>query len=420
MSHKCNNCFKEGRKGATLFNCAQCESVVYCSKKCQKERWADHKKLCEAISFLERQGRQKLANIGTFVSHIDPQKHDKLIKLVGNRCLLDCRIDGQKTQPLFDSGAQVSILPRWWLSQYEPHLKVRNVSELLNENEQLVLKTADDSDLPFLGLVELDFQLPHWKETQAIKVPFLVPETQVDNIIIGYNVIEEILMNPNKYDLTESDILSNIQNLMPSVNQNKVKGIVKLIQTQNTEFFCDVKTPKNIVKLPGGCSINVSCRVNTGPMKARNPVMFEPTVSDNLPDCLTVDSVLLTVKGGKSSKVSIPITNNSKSEIILKPHTVIGHLQLVTSITPLNDKVDSMQNKTKNVPTQAIETKAELKPKEDDSSKRKSSIEKIDLRMLTEEQRRTVVEMLQKEKDAFSENENDTAFIENFQMKIKL
>ena len=419
MSHKCNNCFKEGIKGTTLFSCAQCESVVYCSKKCQKERWADHKKLCEAISILERQGRQKLANIGTFVSHIDPQKHDKLIRLVGNRCLLDCKIDGQKTQPLFDSGAQVSILPRWWLSQYEPHLKVRNVSELLDENEQLILKTADNSDLPFLGFVELDFQLPHWKETQAIKVPFLVPETQVDNIIIGYNVIEEILMNPNKYDLTESDILSNLQNLMPSVSQSKVKGIVKLIQTQNKEFFCDVKTPKNIVKLPGGSSINVPCRVNTGPMKARSPVMFEPAVADNLPDYLTVDSVLLTLKGGKSSKISIPITNNGKSEIILKPHTVIGHLQLVTSVTPLDAKVDQLQNNTKNVPIRVTEKKIETKP-EEKSSKRNNSIEKIDLRMLTEEQRQTVVEMLQIEKDAFSENEDDTGCIEEFQMKINL
>ena len=304
MSHKCNNCFKKGIKSATLLSCAQCESVVYCSKKCQKERWADHKKLCEAINFLEMQGRQKLAIIGTFVSQIDPQKHDKLIKLVGNRCLLNCKIDGQKTQPLFDSGAQVSILPRWWLSQYEPLLKIRNVSELLDENEHLVLKTADNSDLPFLGFVELDFQLPHWKETQAIKVPFLVPETQVDNMIIGYNVIEEILMNPNKYGLAASDILSNLQNLMPIICQNKVKGIVKLIQTQNKEFFCDVKTPKNIVKLPVGSSINVPCRVNTGPMKARSPVIFEPAVADNLPDCVTVDSVLLTLKGGKASKIS--------------------------------------------------------------------------------------------------------------------
>ena len=140
---------------------------------------------------MERQGRQKLANIGTFVSHIDPQKHDKLIRLVGNRCLLDGKINGQQTQPLFDSGAQVSILPSWWLSQYEPHLKIRNVSKLLDENEQLVLKTADNSDLPFLRFVELDFQLPHWKDIQAIKVPFLVPEPQVDNIIMGIMLLKK-------------------------------------------------------------------------------------------------------------------------------------------------------------------------------------------------------------------------------------
>jgi len=181
-----------------------------------------------------------------------------------------------------------------------------------------------------------------------------------------------------------------------------------------------VKTPKNIVKLPGGSSINVSCRVNTGPMKARSPVLFEPAIADNLPDCLTVDSVLLTLNGGKSSKVSIPVTNNSNSEMVLKPHTVIGHLQLVTSVTPLNDKVDHMQNKTKNVPNQATERKIEIKAEENESSKRKDSIEKIDLRMLTEEQRQTVLEMLQKEQDAFSENEDDTGCIEEFQMKINL
>ncbi len=76
--------------------------------------------------------------------------------------------------------------------------------------------------MPFLGFVELDFQLLHWKEIKAIKVQFLVPETQADSMIIGYNVIEETLMNPNKYDLTESNILSNLQNLMPSLSQSKV------------------------------------------------------------------------------------------------------------------------------------------------------------------------------------------------------
>ncbi len=227
-------------------------------------------------------------------------------------------------------------------------------------------------------------------------------------------------MNPDKYDLTESNTLSNLQNLMPSVSQSKVKGIVKLIQTQSKEFFCDVKTPKNIVKIPGGSSINVTCRVNTGPMKARSPTMFEPAVVDNLPDSLTVDSVLLTLKGGKSSKVSIPVTNNSKSEIILRPHTVIGHLQLVTSVTPLNVKFDEMQKETKNTQAHVTGNERKIEPEEKKSTGRKSTVENINLSMLTEEQRETVVEMLHKEKDAFSENEDDTGCIEEFQMKISL
>ena len=77
-----------------------------------------------------------------------------------------------------------------------------------------------------------------------------------------------------------------------------------------------MKTPKNIVKLPVGSSINVPCKVNTEPMKARSPLTFEPAVADDLPDCVTIYSVLLNLKGGKSSKISIPVANNSKSEII--------------------------------------------------------------------------------------------------------
>ena len=87
----------------------------------------------------------------------------------------------------------------------------------------------------------------------------------------------------------------------------------------------------------------------------------------------------------------------------------------------MNDKVDHLQSNTKNVPTQATEKKMEATPEENELIKRRNSIEKIDLRMLTEEQRQTaVVEMLQKEEDAFSENEDDTGCIEEFQMKINL
>ena len=157
---------------------------------------------------MKKQELHQLAGIGTFVSLIDPQQHKKLIKLVGNRCLLQCKIKGHEAQPLFDSGAQVSsILPKWWLAQHKPNSKIRDVSELLDECDTVVLKTVDNSDLPFLAFVGLNFQFLHWNETQAIKVPFLVSDTQLDNVIIGYNIIEEILINPSQYNLDQSNFI---------------------------------------------------------------------------------------------------------------------------------------------------------------------------------------------------------------------
>lgn len=94
---------------------------------------------------------------------------------------------------------------------------MKNVSELLDGNE-LILKTADNSDLSFLGFEEQEFHLSNWKETQMIKVPFLVPETHADNIITGYNIIEKTLLNPNKYEMNKSDILSSIPDFMPNVS----------------------------------------------------------------------------------------------------------------------------------------------------------------------------------------------------------
>ena len=54
VPQKCNNCATERKTGETL-RCSQCDSVAYCSRKCQKERWTYHKPLCEAISFVKKQ-----------------------------------------------------------------------------------------------------------------------------------------------------------------------------------------------------------------------------------------------------------------------------------------------------------------------------------------------------------------------------
>ena len=57
-SHSCNNCGKV-EKGRKFKQCSSCKCVRYCSQKCQKEQWKDHKTLCQSI--------RELSGLGTKV-----------------------------------------------------------------------------------------------------------------------------------------------------------------------------------------------------------------------------------------------------------------------------------------------------------------------------------------------------------------
>ena len=85
----------------------------------------------------------------------------------------------------------------------------------------------------------------------AQTVPFLVSDALLNNVIMGYNVIKEILMNPSQYGLDKSNFLSSLQSLMPNVSSNKMKGIVKPIKTKNKYYFCTVETPRTFINILG-------------------------------------------------------------------------------------------------------------------------------------------------------------------------
>ena len=47
----------------------------------------------------------------------------------------------------------------------------------------------------------------------------------------------------------------------------------------------------------------------------------------------------VTLNQGKSSIVDIPVTNTTQHDIVLPSRVILGHLQLVRSVTPLEVKL---------------------------------------------------------------------------------
>ena len=96
--------------------CSICFSVKYCSKRCQKLHWNNHKTLCLSIKELLRQNSVSHAQTideSSFVNHLTPKQTSKIAKLVGKRCLISCKMNGKETDALFDTGAQVSIVSQF-------------------------------------------------------------------------------------------------------------------------------------------------------------------------------------------------------------------------------------------------------------------------------------------------------------------
>ena len=87
------------------FTCTGCRSVQYCGKKCQKVDWKEHQVLCNAISKLSKERDENIDELCSFISHVTPKVRRQIVELVGERCLIECMIQGLEVEGL----TQISV-----------------------------------------------------------------------------------------------------------------------------------------------------------------------------------------------------------------------------------------------------------------------------------------------------------------------
>ncbi|CAB4010282.1 Hypothetical predicted protein [Paramuricea clavata] len=254
-----------------------------------------------------------------FMSHLTPKENEKLISLVGRRCTVTGKINGKTVEVLSDTRAQVSIVSAKFLQE---NCTNKDVSELLNCD--LTLMAANGNTIPYTGWVELNFQVG--ESEYALPVLFLVTNENVELPLVGFNVIEHLIKT---HKLNCGVILSNFVGMQVAL----ASALVELVNTVNHDELCPVKTRKKNVIIPLGQSVKLSCRANTGPSKP-TPILFEADENSQWPSGLEVSDTLLTVKGGKSSRVESEVRNTTRHDIQLRVRTVLGRLQIVQSVVP--------------------------------------------------------------------------------------
>ena len=324
----------------------------------------------------------------------------KIAKLIGRKCKLSCHIQGVKTQALWDTGAQVSLISLTWLQDFLPQTPIKPISELLHDQE-LQVSAANGTSLPFDGYAELPLRL-EGKEGTEIVVPFLVVGNGAiqEDAIIGYNVIEAVISHPS----SSRNEVCHALTLALGCHSDLVESMLTVVQTVQEETTPMVRVNK-VTILPPGKSAKIACTTHTG-ARGKVQCLFEPDEEHPLfEDGLYLDPTLVEVNSGSSCRINIFVSNTSSHPIVIPKRTVLGRLQEITTIHRQPQPSEILEAGV----NQATTTTAP-----------NSFRDQFDLGHLPTSQREKILHMLEAECDVFSTESEDIGSIHDLQMDINL
>lgn len=410
---QCHYC----KKTENLKHCSDCNTVWYCSDTCQSLDSHIHKELCNAIVYLETANQLEDINKGVYIAHLTPKEHATLSNLIGRKCTVRCLLNKIETEALWDTGAQVSMISSELCSKHFSNIQIRPITDLLGDTN-FELKAANGIEIPYEGWIDVTFQLGN--NDKQISVPFLVSTLPMDMPIIGYNVIEEIVKGfPESM---EHELASALSISFNKENSPNISELVNFLQATRKQDLCDLRTIKKDVVIPKSSFATVTCRANTAYIDEQRPAYFEPDPLRSWPSGLEISETLVTLQSGNSSRVNIDIYNNTQHDITLKGRTIIGQLQLVTSVTPLevrlNKEIHKFSVTSSSDNDSTVINSVTINPSS--SSELQGSLAQINLDHLNENERGLVVKMLNEEAESFSNDDNDIGCIPELQMKLEL
>ena len=259
------------------------------------------------------------------IETISPSVKPRLVKLIGDKCIVTCCLDKIPVQALWDTGAQVSIISSEFLHAQCPSSNVRPVSDLVSSG--LILTSASNDEVPFEGWTDLEFQLG--QGTTSLRVPFLVSNSpSLVRPIIGYNVIRH-------YINSDESLNNALTGALPGISPETVNMISQMLQ--ETETIYDVYSASSTQEIPPQCSLTIrACfeigRNHGGQWKG----LFTLAVAED--SGLIITETLLTVGDNKHSLsfIRIPVKNCTNSVVVLKKNDYLGTLEAVSSVVDVN------------------------------------------------------------------------------------
>ena len=126
-----------------------------------------------------------------------------------------------------DSGAQVSAINAEQLQKHCPGTLIKDIQDLLGIELELV--TANGTQFPYIGWSIVNFEIGKGLSLQTVEVPILVTTVSLDSPIIGYTVVEILVMNTAA---PHSDSLPGVLHMFGTLSEERVAALINLMESE--------------------------------------------------------------------------------------------------------------------------------------------------------------------------------------------
>lgn len=176
----------------------------------------------------------------------------------------------------------MTVVSEHWKTEHLPHVTLRDISEIIDDNDTLNLVAANGEDMPYVGWIEVTYRLAaDGVPTTEVVVPTLVIKgDSLARPFIGSNVIGLIVDTElQQNDATDKQqLIKTVQAAFPGFEMDHAKVFVEQVTAEQRSHEYVVKTTRERVHVSKHTSVKIDCRVLTAPSQVETTLMFEPSV----------------------------------------------------------------------------------------------------------------------------------------------
>ena len=243
--------------------------------------------------------------------------------------MIKCYLDGANCEALWDTGSMVSLVDVRWVRENFLQKRLHSIKDFL-KNDNLQVKTANSTEILLDGVILMDFLLI--SGLPGFTVPFLVTSQEINELILGYNVIDQVILNEEQK--------ANLPLCLSTCYDNgKAEAVISLIQerSKRPDLLETIKVPMTI-KIDGGNTSQIKCKVKISMDTQKKTIHFIPEVNENGGDELIFVEAIVTLKRGRSQYIFIEVQNRTNKQIVLPKGKKMGTVHSVVEVIPMKMK----------------------------------------------------------------------------------